>query len=167
MRYAHGGGLTAKERGRREAVRLEAAEMFAGGASVTEVARGLRVTRMSANRWHQAWQAGGEDALASIGAAGAACKLTDAQLEQLGAELDEGPAAHGWEEDQRWTLARVAELIAADFGVDYTLRGVGYLLHRIGFTVQVPDRKAVERDEAAIARWRQEQWPIIKGRPAT
>jgi putative transposase len=81
--------------------------------------------------------------------------------------LEEGPAVHGWEEDQRWTLARVAELIAGEFGVDYTLRGVGYLLHRIGFTVQVPDRKAVERDEAAIAAWRQEQWPIIKGRPAT
>jgi putative transposase len=141
--------------------------MFAAGATVTEVARGLRVTRMSANRWHRAWKAGGADALASVGAAGAACKLTEAQLERLGAVLEEGPAVHGWEEDQRWTLARVAELIAGEFGVDYTLRGVGYLLHRIGFTVQVPDRKAVERDEAAIAAWRQEQWPIIKGRPAT
>jgi transposase len=38
----------------------------------------------------------------------------------------------------RWTLARVAELIGRLFHVSYTLRGVSYLLHRSGFTPQVP-----------------------------
>jgi hypothetical protein len=35
-------------------------------------------------------------------------------------------------------------------------------LHRIGWSVQVPGRQAAERDEAAIAAWRQEAWPVIK-----
>ena len=36
--------------------------------------------------------------------------------------------------------------------VRYTLRGTPYLLHRIGFTPQVPAYRAVERDEdAAVA----------------
>jgi hypothetical protein len=30
------------------------------------------------------------------------------QLDRLRAALDAGPAVHGWDEDQRWTLARVA-----------------------------------------------------------
>jgi hypothetical protein len=40
------------------------------------------------------------------------------------------------------------------------------LLHRIGWSVQVPARRAAERDEAAIAAWREETWPVVKGRAA-
>ena len=40
------------------------------------------------------------------------------------------------------------------------------LLHRIGWSVQVPARRAAERDEAAVAAWQEETWPVIKGRPA-
>ena len=76
--------------------------------------------------------------------------------------LDEGPVAHGWI-DARWTLARIAELIERSFGVGYTLRGVSYLVHRMGFSLQVPARRAVERDPAAIASWHQRRWPAVKG----
>jgi putative transposase len=162
MRYADGGGLTAAERARRERVRLAAAEMIEAGVGDAEVARRLRVSRMSANRWRRALAAGGRDALASKGAGGAKCKLTDAQVAELEAVLDTGPAACG-HEDQRWTLARVADLVWQRFGVAYTLAGVDVLLHRIGWSVQVPARRAAERDEAAIAAWRQETWPVIKG----
>jgi len=55
------------------------------------------------------------------------------QLNRLQAELELGPAAHGWD-DQRWTLARVAILIGRLFHARYTLRGTSYLLHRIGFS---------------------------------
>jgi hypothetical protein len=41
------------------------------------------------------------------------------------------------------------------------------LLHRIGWSVQVPARRAAERDEAAVAAWREETWPVIKGRSRT
>jgi transposase len=154
--------LTAEDRARRERVRLAAADMFAEGATDAQVAKHFRVTVMSANRWRRAYQAGGVDALASKGAGGAACKLTDAQVEELRVALDEGPAAHGWVEDQRWTLARIVEVIAERFSVEFTLGGACYLLHRIGWSVQTPTRRAVERDEARIVAWREEQWPVIK-----
>jgi transposase len=166
MRYPDGGGLTAEQRARREKVRLEAAEMIEAGATDPEVARRFRVSRMSANRWRRALAAGGREALASKGAGGAKCKLSPAQLAELEAVLDEGPAAGGYE-DQRWTLARVADLVWERFGAQYTLAGVHVLLHRAGWSVQVPARRAAERDEAAIARWRQETWPVIKGRSRT
>jgi hypothetical protein len=72
------------------------------------------------------------------GPGGARCKLTPAQLRELEAVLDAGPAAWGWAEDQCWTLARIAELVRRRFGVDYTLAGLDLLLHRIGWSVQVP-----------------------------
>jgi transposase len=166
MRYPDGGGLTAEQRARREQVRLAAAEMIEAGASDREVARRFRVSRMSANRWRRALAAGGREALASKGAGGAQCKLTPAQLAELDAVLEAGPAACGYE-DQCWTLARIAEEVWQRFGAGYTLAGMDLLLHRIGWSVQVPARRAAERDEAAIARWREETLPVVKGRRRT
>jgi hypothetical protein len=71
--------------------------------------------------------------------------------------LEAGPAACGYE-DQCWTLARIADLVWQRFGAEYTLAGMDVLLHRVGWSVQLPVRRAAERDEAAIARWKQETW---------
>ncbi|MGW2814154.1 IS630 family transposase [Streptomyces sp. NPDC001415] len=161
MRYPDSGGLTAEERARREQVRLAAADLIEAGASDREVARRFRVTRMSANRWRRALASGGRQALVSKGPGGARCKLDAGQLRVLETVLDAGPAASGWT-DQCWTLARIAEVVRCRFGVEYTLAGLDLLLHRIGWSVQVPSRKATERDEEKIAAWKDEQWPVIK-----
>jgi transposase len=114
---------------------------------------------MPANRWRRALAAGGKQALASKGAGGARCKLTPAQLAELEAVLDAGPAAWGWT-DQRWTLARIGQLVRGRFGMDYTLAGLDVLLHRLGWSARVPARRAAERDEHAIAA-------LIASRPGT
>ena len=111
----------------------------------------------------RAWQAGGEAALASKGADGNPGKLDETQVAQLCAALEAGPAAYGWALDQRWTLARVAALVMRLFGGSYTLRGVSFLLHRLGFSPQVPAHRALERDEDAIAEWRSATWAKVRG----
>jgi transposase len=161
MRYPDGGGLTAEERARRERVRLAAAGWIEEGATDREVAARFRVTRMSANRWRRALAAGGRPALASKGPGGARCKLTAAQRDELQVLLDAGPAAWGWT-DQCWTLPRIAAVVHERFGVDYTLPGLDLLLHRMGWSVQVPARRAAERDEEQITAWPEEAWPAIK-----
>jgi len=163
MRYAEGGGLTAEGRARREDVRLQAARLFEQDMSARRIARILRVSTKSVYQWRRAWRAGGDAALASRGQGGYACKLEETQLAQLRAALDLGPATYGWDTGQRWTLARVTALIARLFHVPYTLRGVSYLLHRMGFTPQVPVRRAAERDEDAIAQWRAVTWAKVRG----
>jgi putative transposase len=166
MRYPDGGGLTAADRARREQVRLAAAEMIEVGASDREVARRFRVSPMSVNRWRRALAAGGRAALASKEAGGARCKLSPAQLGELEAVLVAGPAACGYA-DQCWTLARIAEQVWRRFGAEYTPSGMDVLLHRIGWSVQVPARRAAERDEKQIARWREETRPVVKGQRRT
>jgi transposase len=89
------------------------------------------------------------------------CQLNQPQLTRLRAALDGGPAAWGRGEDQRWTLARAATLIARLFHVRYTLRGTSYLLHRLGYTSQVP--RAADRDEQAIAAWKGTTWVKLRG----
>jgi transposase len=163
MRYPDGGGLTAAGRARREKVRLQAVAMFGQDMKPVQVAHELRVSTKSAYQWRRRWRAGGTAALASKGAGGAVCRLGPAQLSRLRGALDQGPAAWGWAEDQRWTLERAATLIWRLFHVRYTLRGTSYLLHRMGFTPQVPVHRAAERNEQAIATWRDVTWVKLRG----
>ncbi len=63
-----------------------------------------------------------------------------------------------------WTLPRIAELIACKFGAEYDQSGVWRLLRRLGWSCQRPERRARERDQAAIVQWRQKDWSRIKKR---
>ncbi len=162
MRYPDGGGLTAAGRARRENVRLQAARLFEQDVKPVQVACQLRVSTKPACQWRRRWRAGGCAALASRGPGGEKCRLSAAQLARLAAELDKGPAAHGWAEDQRWTLDRVTALTGRLFHVRYTPRGVSYLLHRIGWSPQVPVHRAAQRDETAIAAWRAVTWARVR-----
>jgi transposase len=162
MRYPDSGGLTAPARAKREQVRRQAADWFAEGVPAAEVARRLRVSATAVYGWQQRWRQGGVQALASKGSPGSQCRLDEEQLRELATLLDEGPAAHGFTEDQRWTLARVADLIARRFRIRYTLRGTANIMYRLGWSVQVPKHRPVERDEAAVTTWRKETWPAGK-----
>ena len=166
MRYAQRGGYTPAEQQRRERLRLEAAEGFARGDRISEIAQVLRVTEGSVRRWRRAWQDGGAEALRSRGPVSRE-RLSPQQWARLEAELARGPLAHGFAGDQRWTLGRIKTLIGKLFHVGYTVEGTWKLMRRHGWSAQVPVRQAMERDEQAIAVWKAEVWPDIKALRAT
>src|SRR5438034_11290081 len=152
MKYPDGGGLTAEERGRREQVRLAAAELIGAGASDREVARRFRVSRMSANRWRRALAAGGRAALASKGAGGARCKLTPRDRRRGGARR-RPPALR--RRARRWS--RGGLLLPAD-GAEPGAIGDGDG-HRGGLR---PCRVSLflhDRSRDCAARERYEVWP--------
>ena len=146
--------------------RKRAARMFARGVAQADVARELAVSRQSVSRWYADWQAGGTTALRAAGRAGRMPRLTNAQLRLIDRALRKGPQAHGFGTDL-WTLDRVATVIEAQTGVRYHPGHVWRLLRdTLGWTRQRPARRAVERDDEAIARWVAEDWPRIKRGPA-
>jgi len=106
--------------------------------------------------------ASGRRARAGVEGQAARCRLSGDQLAELDRVLDAGPAAAGWA-DQRWTLARVRDLIAAKFKVQYSVPGTWYLLRRRGWSCQLGARRAAERDDGAIEVWKKETWPRVKG----
>ena len=136
--------------------------MFADGIHPRVVAARLEVSTESAYTWRRTWTAGGEAALASKGPSGPARVLSEAQVAKLVATLQQGPAAAGWVEDQRWTLSRVRTLIGRMFHQAVALSTVWYVLRRAGFTPQQPIAVAAERDEQAIEHWRRYQWPAVR-----
>jgi transposase len=68
-------------------------------------------------------------------------KLSEALLKVLEQELAKGPVAHGWP-DHTWTLARIKTLIGRRFHKSMTLSAIAQMLHRHGFSHQVPARHA-------------------------
>jgi putative transposase len=166
MRYGQRGGYTPAEQQRRERLRLGAAERFARGDAVSAIAADLRVTERTVRRWRQAWQDGGTAALRSRGPVSRE-RLSPQQWARLELELGKGPLAHGFASDQRWTLGRIKTLIGKLFHIGYTVEGTWKLMRRHGWSCQAPVRQAVERDEEAVAVWKAEVWPQIKGRRAT
>jgi transposase len=142
--------------------RKRAARMFERGVAQADVARELGVSRQSVSRWYAEWQAGGTKALKGAGRAGRMPRLSAAQLRQVERALRRGPRAHGFGTDL-WTLDRVAAVIEAETGVAYHPGHVWKLLRdKLGWTRQRPARRAVERDDDAVARWVASDWPRIK-----
>ena len=150
------------ERRRRDAV-----AMLKQGAKPAAVAKALGVSLVSVGRWRKTCrEGGGMKALAARPHPGRPPKLTAGQRRQLAGLLARGPAGHGYR-TELWTLARVAEVIAARFGVRYHPSQVWRILLSMGWSCQQPQCRARERDEQRIARWRRVDWPRIKKRPRT
>ncbi|MFI6769250.1 helix-turn-helix domain-containing protein [Streptomyces sp. NPDC050355] len=59
MRYAQGGGLGPHEQAERERIRMLAAEGFDRGEKNTAIAKGLRVSVRSVERWRRSWRDNG------------------------------------------------------------------------------------------------------------
>ncbi|MEU1517505.1 winged helix-turn-helix domain-containing protein [Streptomyces sp. NPDC005811] len=152
MRYAQGGGLTTEPRRLRERIRYEAGERFARGEETAVVARDLRVSERSVERWRRAGWDGGMAALASAGPPKLP-RLSDGRFAELEKEPALGPAAHGWE-DQRWSLARIGALIAWRFQIDCSMAAVCRLMHQHGWSWRCPACRADERDERAAGLWK-------------
>lgn len=143
-----------------------AERLLGQGQGIRQVARAVGGSPSSVKRWSDALQAGGPEALKANPHPGRRPLLSLRQKERLRRVLLKGPRAAGYRTDL-WTRSRVAEVIAKRFGVRYHVDHVGRLLHGLGWTCQKPERRARERDEAAIRRWREERWPDIKKRPSS
>ena len=76
-----------------------------------------------------------------------------------------GATAWGFDTDL-WTTRRIATVIRREFGVPLHRAHVGRLLTRLGWSCQKPERRALERDEAAIARWKRYRWTAVKKTPS-
>jgi transposase len=138
---------TAEELQRR---RLRAVELVNQGESPEDVARFLGCGRSSVYTWVKLAR---EDLgkLAAKPHPGRTPRLTGEQLAELEGLLLKGAKAHGFRTDL-WTAARAAELIERRFKVAFHPEHVRKVLKRkLAWSSQKPQRRAKERDEAAIA----------------
>jgi transposase len=147
-----------------EAIRLRAVEQVEAGVPAAEVGRGLAALglhRRTIYTWLATARAEGRAALRARPVPGRRRKLTDAQLAEL-AELIEktDPRDHGFTV-ALWTREIIRQLIETRFGVALTVASVGRTLHDLGFSAQRPLYRVEQADPAAVAAWKQVEYPKI------
>jgi transposase len=147
-----------------EVRRKRALQWYDSGLSLHEVGRRVGCAPISVQRWRDARDRHGADGLKVGRSPGRPRKLSPRQERQLLRLLIQGPTAHGFG-SALWTTKRVVELIERHFGVGYHHDHIGRLLHRLGWSVQRPERRARERDEEAIDQWLGREWPRVKIAP--
>jgi len=142
---------------REEGVRL----LQAGEMTQVQIARHLGVSEAAVSRWKKKLDQGGPDALQARTASGRPPKLDGSARQALVEKLEKGAIAAGFPTEQ-WTQARVKHVIEQEFGVVYHPNYISRLLHDLGWSVQKPDPRAIERDEELIRAWLRRDWPRIK-----
>ena len=141
----------------REGRRLRAFELKREGWSQQRVAEALGVSKGAVSQWmKRARQGGGVQALKRQPAPGARPRLSEEQRAKMAELLERGAEAHGFR-GEVWTCARVAEVIRREFGVVYHPAHVSRLLKALRQSLHKPKRRANQRDEEAIERWKEQR----------
>jgi len=144
-----------------ETRRLRAIEFLHAGMTYRQVADKTRASLSSVVRWKQDYKKHGEFGLKPKPASGRPALLSPCQKKRLVGMLLRSPLKAGYHTDV-WTLSRIRQVIETKFGVRYTLPNIWKILTGLGWSCQKPVKRALERDEKAIANWKRYQWPHIK-----
>ena len=147
----------------REGRRLRAFELKQEGWSQQRIADALGVSKGAVSQWMKRARqgGGGVQALKRQPAPGASPRLSEGQRRKLPELLERGAEAHGFR-GEAWTCERVAIVIRREFGVSYHPAHVSRLLKALKQSPQKPQRRANQRDEEAIERWKEQRWPSLK-----
>ena len=137
-------------------------KLLADGVAQAEVARRLGITPAAVCKWNdkrtkhaQAWKRG---------RLGRPAKLTAEHRARLQRLLREGAQAHGFLADL-WTLPRIAAVLEREAHLRMHPGHLWRVLGAMGWSVQRPEKRAVQRDEGAIQRWKRHTWPALKKKP--
>lgn len=150
-----------------EALRVKAVQAVEDGRSRTEVAELFGVTRQTVTRWVKAYRKGGEKALRAKRRGrpkGVGSRLAPWQKAQVAKVLRDKMPDQLKLPFYLWTREAVVALVARRFGVAISVWTAGRYLKRWGFTPQKPMRRAYERNEEAVRRWLEEEYPVIRRR---
>jgi transposase len=145
----------------REWRRLRALDLKEKGWFQRDIAAAFDVSEVTVSRWFARVRLEGAKALLTHPAAGHPPKLTSEQKRLIPEFLWHGAEAYGFR-GEVWTCARIAKVIQEEFGIVYHKGHVSRLLRELHWTPQVPIKRAIQRDEDAIRRWRSEVWPELQ-----
>ena len=151
-----------------EGRRLQAWQLKQRGWSQRQIAAALGVSEGAVSQGMTRAREGGPAALRRRPSPGAPRRLPCAQLARLPDLLHRSAAAYGFR-GAVWTRSRVAAVMRLEFGVTSHPTHGGRLCKATRWSPQKPVRRARQRDEAAISRWREDTGPAIKRgrRPST
>jgi transposase len=147
-----------------EQIRRKAVAAVENGMTHVKVAEIFGVTRHSVDRWMKTYHTAGPAALKARkrGPKGERATLKGREAAAICTLIRDRHPEQLKLPFVLWTADAVRQLIQRKFKVRVSARTVRRYLVRWGFTPQKPVRRAYERNEAAVQRWLEEQYPAIR-----
>jgi transposase len=144
--------------------RRRALNLLDNGFSLNAVARQIGCAPSSVMRWRDLRAKSSDGVFKVHLPPGRPSRLAARQLRKLERILLKGPLAFGYSTDL-WTTQRIVKVIESEFGVSYHRDHIGRMMKKLGWSHQKPDRRAIERDDERIRKWKDEDWPRVKKTP--
>jgi len=126
--------------------------LWEGGLSQAEIARRLGVSRAAVHLWARQLAVSGLGRLRRRRPNGRPSRLNGTQRSRLLRLLERGARAAGFRTD-RWTMARVHQVIRGRFGVVYHPKYIGRLMNRLGWRFERTAGKAAEGGDGLEGAW--------------
>jgi transposase len=104
---------------------------------------------------------GGIEALRAVPSRGRPARLDESQLVGLRRANLLKPTENGFGAEL-WTLKRVEVVINRLYGVKFGQTQIWWILGALGFSVQKPEKRDIERNEEAVRSWKHSTWPALK-----
>lgn len=145
--------------------RLRAGRLLLKGKKPAEVSVAVGVARQTVYTWKALLDEGGIDALRAVPPRGRPARLDETQLAGLRRAILQKPTAHGFG-TELWTLKRVGVVIDRLYSVKFGQTQIWRILGALGFSVQKPEKRAVERNDDAVRSWKRSTWPALKKKPS-
>lgn len=115
-------------------------------------------------KWLKSFNDRGNKGLKAKPNKGGQSKMNSSQRRRVEKILLKGPRPYGFDTDL-WTCPRIAAVVKNEIGIDYHPDRLRHILHDLGWSVQRPQRQALERNERQVSQWLHYKWPRLKKKP--
>jgi len=150
-----------------EEIRRQAMRLVGNGKSKTEVASLLGVGRSTVSRWFSRYKDGGWAVLRKRKrgrAVGTDRRLSAEQEKEVQKTIVDHTPDQLKMAFALWSRRAVQQRVMDKYGIRYTLQGIGKLLKDRGFTPQRPAKRAIERNDEAVKKWKELEYPQLAAR---
>lgn len=145
----------------KERRRCHAQKLAEQGWKQKDIAVAVDVSKGAVSQWLKISKQEGRSGLLARAHTGRPPELTNEEKLLIADYLSHGAESYGFR-GEVWTCRRVRKMIEIEFGVSYHKSHVARLLKELKWTPQQPVERATQRNEEAIADWRQYIWNDMK-----
>ncbi|KXA96915.1 hypothetical protein AKJ37_04150 [candidate division MSBL1 archaeon SCGC-AAA259I09] len=143
--------------------RITAVIMEVKGYERREMADILSVHRETVRLWIKRFDESGVDGLWDEERPGRPSKLSEAEREQVRADLEQSPKEFGYESEV-WSTRMVLDHLREEYGVEYHPRYIQRFIRKLGFELKKPRPKHHKASEEEKKKYYQRVEEVKKGR---
>jgi len=144
-----------------ETYRLRAIDLHDKGKQIKDIAEFFGVHRCAVSHWITSYKRGGKKILKARKSTGRPSKLNESEINELLTFFENDAMEYGFE-TPLWTCKKIQKIVKQRFEKKVHTTNIMRWIKRLNITNQKPQRRASQRDEKAVAKWLDEEWPKIK-----